>query len=85
MQGISADGSGLVVMEGFLRYLPENDVPSLLQRFRQALSKGEFMISQVNYLLSLDRRELLLSVSSMGASSTGPLTIKRLLRLFILV
>ncbi|KAF9889049.1 hypothetical protein FE257_008026 [Aspergillus nanangensis] len=69
MQGVSADGPVLVVMEGLLSYLPQDDVHQLLQRLCRNFHRGASLFECVNSatLQSLNRTKPLQPINSMGA------------------
>ncbi|KAE8327824.1 S-adenosyl-L-methionine-dependent methyltransferase [Aspergillus sergii] len=69
MYDISTDGPVLVVMEGLLCYLSEDDVKQLLQRMCQTFRRGELLFECINSttLQALNGTKPIQSVSSTGA------------------
>lgn len=68
MHSFSAEGPVLVIMEGLLCYLPEDDVKRLIQRFCQTFCRGELLFECINSttLQSLNERKPIQPISSTG-------------------
>ncbi|KAE8416780.1 S-adenosyl-L-methionine-dependent methyltransferase [Aspergillus pseudocaelatus] len=69
MHGISTDGPVLVVMEGLLCYLPEEDGKRLLQRVCETFRRGELLFECISSLTlqALNGKTPIQSISSTGA------------------
>lgn len=69
MKNITTHGPVLVVMEGLLCYLPEEDVKGLIQRFCQTFARGELLFECINTsaLQSLNRRKPIEFINNTGA------------------
>ena len=84
IHGISTDGPVLVVMEGFLPYLPEDDVRRLIQRVCESFRQGELLFDCINSatLQSLNERMPIQSIRSTGTEFRSSVDDPKMLELF---